>query len=402
MEVKYLRSLERVYRSDKRYVLAYGGAGSGKSRATAQRIILEALQGTTCLVMRKWQTHLKDSVYAELKQAASDLGVGGEFSFGLSPLDITCTRNGAKVLCRGLDDPEKIKSISGISKVWLEEATDFTEADFNQLVARVRGVGNGQFFLSFNPVNPGWLKPRFFDQKSDDIEIIFASPKDNVFLEHEYLAYLQSMKDRDPNFYKVYWLGEWGGAVEGRIFSEYEVIDEPPSDLQWQYGVDFGFSFDPTAVVKWALQGNALYTDLRLYKTNWTNADLITWALLNEDHKARWVCDSSEPARIEDMRRAGINAHPARKGPDSIKAGIDLLKQYDIKVIQSPELVHELDNYSWQQTRQGEWLERPVDNHNHAIDALRYGVFTGHKLRGKQKSSTFKNSIKRPQRAARR
>ncbi len=211
----YLPSFE----CDKRYLVFYGGAGSGKSYFIAQRYVVKLLKEKMCnlLVVRAVANTNRVSTFALFKQVVSKWGVGEYFKFFEGELKIKCLLNGNEVVFKGLDDSEKLKSITfskgELTDIWLEEASEISEEkDFNQLDVRLRGKGTKkQIVISFNPVDVNhWLKKRFFDKKNRNSRIFHTTYKDNRFLDDEYVKLLEGYKESDPYYYSVYCLGVWG------------------------------------------------------------------------------------------------------------------------------------------------------------------------------------------------
>lgn len=200
-----------------RYLVLYGGAGSGKSVFAAQRFITRLLKKPLCnlLVVRAVAATHKDSTYALFRQVISKWGLDRLFKCADSDLRITC-QNGNSVIFKGLDDPEKLKSVTfkkgELTDVWVEEASEILEADFNQLDVRLRGKGSHkQIVLTFNPVSAlHWLKKRFFDSKEPRAAVLKTTYRDNRFLDDDYKVTLESYRETDPYYYSVYCLGEWG------------------------------------------------------------------------------------------------------------------------------------------------------------------------------------------------
>jgi len=205
--------------SQKRYTVLLGGAGSGKSIAAVQKVVARTLteDGHRILIVRKVAATLRNSVYQNILDQIIDLGVYTEFVINKSEMRFTHLSGNEIILC-GMDDPEKIKSIAGITSVWCEEATELDEGDFNQLELRVRGETNNykQFILTFNPIDENhWLKRRFFDIQDNDVFILKTTFRDNAFLDEAYKKHLMERVRINPNFYKIYVLGEWGRVSVG-------------------------------------------------------------------------------------------------------------------------------------------------------------------------------------------
>lgn len=220
-----------------RYLVFYGGAGSGKSYFIAERYIINMMQRPmmNVLVVRAVGNTNRDSTFALFKQIISKWGLSQLFKINESDLRITCT-NGNSVLFKGLDDTEKLKSITfakgELTDIWIEEASETLEADFNQLNIRLRGKGTQkQIVISFNPIDINhWLKKRFFDRKDDNIKIVHTTYKDNRFLDDDYVSLLESYKDTDPYYYAVYCLGQWG--VFGKTIFDAQKISERLSQIK--------------------------------------------------------------------------------------------------------------------------------------------------------------------------
>ena len=201
-----------------RYLVLYGGAGSGKSVFVVQRFLVRLMTEPICnlLVVRQVADTNRNSTFALFKQIISRWGLDRLFRISEGEMKITCAKNSNTVIFKGLDDPEKIKSItfpSGeLTDVWVEEASEISEKSFNQLDIRLRGgKSRKQIVLSFNPITVShWLKKRFVDNKTDAMTVVKTTYKDNDFIEDEYRKLLESYKDSDPYYYDVYCLGQWG------------------------------------------------------------------------------------------------------------------------------------------------------------------------------------------------
>lgn len=218
-----------------RYIVMYGGAGSGKSVFAAQRLIVRMMSKKLCnvLVVRKVGDTNRTSTFALLRQIISRWGLYSLFD--ITDLRIVCKVTGNECIFKGLDDPEKIKSVTfakgELTDIWIEEASEITEEDFNQLDIRLRGKGiHGQITLTFNPVNIlHWLKRRFFDNKDDRAVTIKTTYKDNAHLDDDYRRTLEGYKDTDPYYYQVYCLGQWG--VIGKTIFDAQKVNQRLSEI---------------------------------------------------------------------------------------------------------------------------------------------------------------------------
>jgi len=384
------------YLNMSRYLVLYGGAGSGKSRFVAQKIVYRMLTETQhrFLVARKIEKSLRKSAHQLLIDTIEDMGLEKLFKYSKSPtgeMTISCL-NGNTILFVGLDSTEKLKSIEKISGVWIEEASELSLDDFTQLDLRLRGKLKNykQIILSFNPINSKhWLKKRFFDIKDKDATVIHTTYLDNKFLDETYITVLNTLKVTNFSYYEIYALGKWG-VLKGKIYKEYTIIDEMPTDAEiHRWGQDFGFN-NPSATTEVMINGNNLYLDELLFETQLTNTQLMHKLKTQYPHimKIKGFLDSAEPARIADFKKAGFDVLPALK---DVKAGIDKVMTYNIHVTKrSLNIINELDLYVWKLDRNDEPLDEPLKEHDHALDAVRYAVFTDNK------EPTVMQVIKRP------
>ena len=372
--------LNFIFENSKRYCFLYGGAGSWKSKAITQKLIIDSFKkNQKYLIIRKTKESLKNSCYAELKNTVYDFGLKDFFKFIKHPLEIINTITNTSFIFEGLDDIEKIKSISWINKIWIEEATEIKKNDFDQLDLRLRGKGSDfQILTSFNPIDADhWLNNDFVSKgNSEDTFILKTTYLHNQFLDANYKAIFERLKETNPDYYKIYGLGEWW-TLQGLIFENFKVIKEIPDEAELlAYGLDFWFTNDPTALV-WVYKfNNELILREMLYTTHLTNQDIINYL------KSWWVgshvpiyADSSEPKSIEEIYKGGFNIKPAVKGPDSVRYGIDVMRSYKINITaKSENLIKEFKKYSWMQDKNGKSLNIPVDAFNHGIDASRYAI----------------------------
>lgn len=366
-----------------RFNVYYGGAGSGKSHFVAQKILLKCLQyKRKLLVVRKVGNTLKDSVWAmflkllyQMPQVIKTINKS-EYTIELI--------NGSIILFKGFDDPEKIKSIEGITDIVVEEASELTEDDFDQLNLRLRAAcGMLQIHLMFNPVSKAnWVYKRFFENGTpEDTVIIHTTYKDNPYLPKEYIDSLLRLERTNPAYFKIYVLGDFA-TLDKLVFPVKTIkliTEEDTKDLQFWVGMDFGYTNDPTAIT-WGycdVINRKLLITGEYDKTGMTN-DVIAKTITDLGlSKERIVADSAEPKSIAELKRLGINRISAAvKGPDSVKNGIDRLQRYDIIIDERcTNTIEEFDNYTWKKDKKtGEYINEPVDSFNHHIDSIRYGT----------------------------
>jgi phage terminase large subunit len=226
-----------------RYEVLYGGAGSGKSHFVAQKKIRQHLKdrGRKTLVVRKVAKTIKNSVFTLLQDVMADWNVGQLFNVNKSDFEITCI-NGNKFIFAGLDDVEKLKSIAGVTDIWVEEASEITQEDLQQLDLRLRGKNplGFQMTLTFNPISiTHWLKKYFFDSQMPNASMLKTTYKDNRFLDEQYIEVLESLKDKDPYYYAVYCLGEWG--ITGKTIFPAQIVTERLAALRDKPPIREGF-----------------------------------------------------------------------------------------------------------------------------------------------------------------
>ena len=369
---------------DHRFEVYYGGAGSGKSVFIAQKLILKALiEPRKILIMRKVGSTLKDSVWQLVLDTLIEWQLYNECRINKSVFTIELS-NGSIFLFKGMDDSEKIKSIVGITDIWAEEATEFTEEDIEQLNLRLRAeTDNLQMFFSFNPVSKAnWVYRKWFAKGAaitDDTVIHQSTYKDNEFLPDEYIATIEKMAKTNPTYYRIYALGEFA-SLDKLVFNSWKVGRLPEGHIvEWNLlcGLDFGYTNDPTAFVVSFTDGETLYVAKEFVRTGLLNNQIATAIKELGFSKSTIIADSAEVKSIEELKRDGLyRIYPAVKGQGSILQGIQKLQQYDIIVDPSCEhVITELENYAWKKDRQsGEYVNEPIDEFNHCIDALRYSL----------------------------
>lgn len=363
-----------------RYLVLMGGAGSGKSHFAAQKLLYRVTneRWQRLLIIRKVAKTIRNSQYLMLKDIASELGMDDEVTFIDERMEVRCEHYRSSIISMGVDDPEKLKSLTKPTSIWIEEATELTEADFRQLDLRLRGVTNTymQIILTFNPINKKhWLYKRFFTQPDPNATIIETTYNTNKFIDAHYKDVLEGMRHQDEEFYKVYALGQWGNYNKGLIYS-YKLVDEMPDCDEYVYGLDFGYN-NPTALIRIGYKDQLIYLQEALYETRLTNAQLIQRMRDIIPNRSTYIyADAAEPARVEEIRRAGFPIWTADK---NVTDGIDLVKRKQLHVVKgSVNLINELDTYSWKTNGNGQHLDMPEKWNDHACDAIRYALYTHH------------------------
>ena len=402
-----------------RYRVVKGSRASKKSKTTALWFIYNLMKNpeANLLVVRKVFRTLKNSCFKELKWAIKRLGVEHLWNVTESPLEMTYIPTGQKIYFYGLDDPEKITSITVETGYlcwgWIEEAYQISkESDFDMLDESLRGnLPEGLFYqwtITFNPWNQyHWLKKRFFDNNQDEtlvekfghgeVKEYYNEEIDetiqtltmtttylmNEFLDKATLAMFALMKLRNPRRYNVAGLGNWG-IVEGVIYENWKeelfAIDAIRSiqGIKSVFGLDFGYTNDPSALFCGLIDIKAkkLWVFDEMYDYGMSNERIFETIKNMGYMKERIIADSQEPKSIDRLETLGMfNIRGARKGNDSVKNGIDYLQ--DFEIIIHPQCVNfltEISNYTWDEDKTGRKVNKPIKDFNHLMDAMRYAT----------------------------
>lgn len=378
-----------------RYRVCKGSRASKKSKTTALNFIIRLMsyKNANLLVVRKVFSTLKDSCYTELQWAINRLGVNSLWECRKSPLEMEYKPTGQKIYFRGLDDPLKITSITVKTGVlcwlWIEEAYEITkEDDFNMLDESIRGVTPDGLFkqitITLNPWNEKhWIKKRFFDNPDTDILAKTTNYMCNEFLDKADFKVFEKMKADNPRRYKVAGLGEWG-ISEGLIYENWKEESFNINDISKKesvksaFGLDFGYTNDPTALFCGLVDeaNMKIYVFNEIYKKALTNKMIYDEIFKKGYAKERIRADSAEPKSIDELRSLGLqNIRRARKGKDSVNNGIQFIQ--DFEIIIHPRCVNfitEISNYTWDRNKFDNMVNKPIDDFNHLLDAMRYAM----------------------------
>lgn len=395
----------------------YGGAGSGKSVFVTQKLIYKLLQSKRkCLVVRKIGATIRASIFEEFKTRLAEMNMLEFCKINKTDMSIELP-NGSMFIMRGLDDQEKIKSISGIDDIVIEEATELLQEDFEQLNLRLRSKKKyQQIHIMFNPVSKqNWVYKYFkFDTKRtpQNCRVIKTTYTDNIFLPKAYIDNMERLKETNYAWWKIYANGEFS-TLDQRVFSNWEVsafdIEEistrdykdqvrkdgkslskvifPKSNPLYKntfndkskvFGMDFGYN-DPTTLVASYVDLNRMeiYVYDEHYQRQMTNKDIAKMVKHKGYDKHLIVADSANPKDIKDLAVMGLKIRGAKKGKDSIMNGIRRLQQFKIYIHPSCEnMIIEAENYTWVKDKvTGQYIDKPLDNgFCHLWDALRYST----------------------------
>jgi phage terminase, large subunit, PBSX family len=378
-----------------RYRVCKGSRASKKSKTTALFFIYSMMKypGANLLVIRKVYRTLKDSCFTDLKWAINRLQVNDYWDIKESPLEMVYIPTGQKILFRGLDDPLKVTSITvetgNLCWAWLEEAYEINkEQDFNMLDESIRGKIEGplykQITLTLNPWNERhWIKKRFFDVKDENIMAKTTNYMCNEWLDESDKKLFEDMKKNNPRRYQVAGLGEWG-IVEGLVYENWEEKEFDVNEISKRkgvksaFGLDFGYTNDPSAFFCGLIDvaNKEIYVFDEIYKNAMKNRQIAEEIIRKGYGKEKIVADSQEPKSIDELYDLGLKGiRKSRKGRDSINNGVQYIQDY--KIIIHPRCVNfitEISNYMWDKDKFDNPVNKPVDDFNHLMDAMRYAL----------------------------
>jgi phage terminase large subunit len=362
---KVFRHLER---SKSKIVVQQGGTRSGKTYNIILWIIFSYCQkneGKIITICRKTYPALRGTVMRDFLTILKDHEIYSEEDHSKTASEYKL--NGNTIEFISLDMPQKIRGRKR-DLLFANEANELNFEDWQQLLFRT----NEKVIIDFNPSEEfHWIYDHVLPRK--DVEFFQTTYKDNPFLGAEIKAEIERLKEIDENYWRVYGLGERGQSRS--LVYTFNTIKEIPKEAKLvSYGLDFGYSSDPTSLVRTYILGDDMYVDELLYRTGMTNQDIANeMKVLGLDRSNEVFADSAEPKSIEEIYRMGWNVKPTIKG--SINIGIDIIRRYKLHATESSfYLIKELRNYKYIEDKNGQMTNKPVDNFNHALDALRYSV----------------------------
>ena len=400
------------------YRVVKGSRGSKKSKTTAINFIYRLMkyEWANLLVVRRFSNTNKQSTYTDLKWATNQLGVAHLFKFNESLPEITYKKTGQKILFRGLDDPLKITSITVDTGIlcwaWFEEAYQIETFDkFSTVVESIRGsYQDDEFFkqitVTFNPWSERhWLKPTFFDEdtKLNNTFSYTTTFRGNEWLDEVDIARYEDLYRTNPRRARIVCDGEWGVA-EGLVFDNFEV-----KEFDWvkklkekqvvAHGSDFGFTQDPTTLISTIvdLKNKELWIYDEHYQRGMLTDEIYQMYLDKGLKNAKIIADSAEKRLITEIKRKGVsNLKPSIKGQGSIMQGVQFIQGFKIYVHPTCEhTIEELNTYTFDQDKDGKWLNKPIDANNHLMDALRYSLEEFHFPRNNRTNVNIKKNISR-------
>lgn len=395
------------------YRVVKGSRGSKKSVTTALNLVYRIMKydWANILVVRRFSYTNKQSTYTDLKWAVNRLGVESLFKFNESLPEITYIPTGQKILFRGLDNPLKITSITvdvGIlSWVWFEEAYELEDVGaMDTVIESIRGsYPSDDFFkqitISFNPWHEGhFLKREFFDEetKRNNTLSMTTTFRVNEWLDEVDRQRMEDLYRTNPKRARIVCDGEWG-VSEGLVFDNFTVVDfdintKVKELKETTHGMDYGFTHDATTLISSVVDLNK--KELWLYQEHYEQAmttdDIYNMLRDKNMLGASITGDSAEPRLISELRSKGVKRlHKSVKGKGSILHGIQFLQQFKIYIHPSlKNTIEEFNTYTWKQDKSGKWLNEPIDENNHVIDALRYSMERYHLGKNKGRKEKYR------------
>lgn len=382
-------------------LVVYGGANAGKTYSIADKFLCQSVwqndRQLKTLIIRKTFPALRVSVLEILEKRAELF----KMPFNLNKADWIAKCYNMTFVFQSLnnkEDYEKLRSQTDIDFIWINEVHQLREPDYDECLRRLRG-GQSKFeqmIVDFNPIGKtSWVFKRFFQKNVGNTRklryTILDNHPDYLALEktQRELRRLKATKTQNINAYNIYFLGEWG-ELEGIIF-DWDIVsktkEQEEKKISWKdiinpdeifYGGDFGYSVDPAALIRIYRKANEFWVEEVVYETGLTNIQLghkMEAKGVKEDEVSYWDC--AEPKSIQELCDMGHNAKPCEKGPDSVVAGIDYLQEQTIHIIDGSEnVIREQRSYVRQQDKDGNWLPKPIEFNNHAMSAIRYGIYT--------------------------
>jgi len=366
--IKTNKVFKHLETSTAKIVVQQGGTRSGKTYNILLWIIFSYClrnEGKIITICRKSFPALRGTVMRDFFQILKDHNIYSEDSHSKTANEYRLNENTIEFI--SLDMPQKIRGRKR-DLLFANEANELTQEDWTQLLFRT----NEKVILDYNPSEEfHWIYDQVLTRS--DVDFFQTTYKDNPFLGDVIKEEIERLKQVDENYWRVYGLGERGQSRS--LVYTFNTIKEIPKEAKLvSYGLDFGYSSDPTSLVRTYVLDDNMYVDELLYRTGMTNQDIANeMKALGLDRSNEVFADSAEPKSIEEIYRMGWNVKPTIKG--SINIGIDIIRRYKLHATESSfNLIKELRNYKYIEDKNGVMTNRPVDNFNHALDALRYSV----------------------------
>jgi phage terminase large subunit len=361
----------KIAKLRKRIRIVQGGTSSSKTFSIVPLLISYAIENpmSEISIVSESIPHLKRGAIKDFQKIMILCDLYKDSQFNKSDLKYRF-KNGSYIEFFSVDQPDRLRGARR-DILFVNECNNIDFESYQQLSVRTKKF----IYLDYNPTNEFWVHTELMNDI--DTDFVVLTYKDNEALDGAIVKEIEKAREKAKtssyweNWWKVYGLGQLG-SLEGVIFNNWQIIDNIPTEATLLgFGLDFGFSNDPSSLIAVFQWNDKIICDERIYATGLLNTDIIR--LMNQDKRLPIWADSAEPKSIEEIRRAGFNIKSVEKGKDSIVYGISVLQDKDILVTKpSINLIKELRSYSWDTDKAGKKLNKPIDDFNHAIDALRY------------------------------
>jgi len=360
---------EANFNETKDVVVNQGGSSSGKTYSLIQLLFTRAVQEFNIItIVGQDIPNLKAGALRDALEIYNNSEILQSFVVSYNRTDRIFTfDNGSIMEFKSFKNSQDAKS-GKRDYLFVNEANGIPFDVYFELEMRTKK----QSFVDYNPNHEFWVHEKLIGQ--DNVKLIISDHRHNPFVQPKIAEKLEALRDKDIELFKVYGRG-LTGKIEGLIFRNYNIVDEIPEDAKLiGYGLDFGFTNDPTACVAVYENGGELFVEELIYETGLTNPQIADkFKELGISRSKEVIADSAEPKSIQEIYNHNWNVKGAKKGKDSIKSSIDILKRYTINILRdSTNMTKELNTYKWAEDKEGNKLNTPVDFNNHLIDALRY------------------------------
>ena len=383
-EFRYTTSLSKIRKLKKRIKVIQGSSSAGKTISILAVLINKALSipNLSISIVAETTPHLKRGAIRDFINVMKATKRFNDDRWNITNSTYKFL-NGSYIEFFSSETSEKLRG-SRRDILYINEANLISREAYLELAMRTRQ----DIYIDYNPTHPFWNREVL---QGDDAELLILTYKENEALDQNTINFLESKLElaKTSNYWdnwcKVYLFG-LEGSVEGTIYQDYEIIDKVPDEARTLcYSMDFGYSVDETALVHILKYNDEIIVDEVIYQKGLLNSDIAN-LMKSYEVKGEIYCDAAEPKSIAELKKYGFNARPVEKGKDSVNYGIQLVQQQKLRITRkSNNLIKELENYRWKQLKDGTYDNTPIDAHNHALDAMRYGIVM--KL-GKNRGST--------------
>ena len=374
-------TFENLLESKSRVTQHIGGTRSGKTYAILQYLIVESLKTQQAItIVRRTIPSLKRTVIKDFTDILKSIGVWREDDFNIS--DRIYRLGESTIQFVNSDDPEKLRGLKS-DILFVDEASEIDEESFFQLSIRT----SGKIILAYNPT----ISPYHWLRQMQDCERFVTTYKDNIYLPTDMVKAIEELEFKNPKYWTIYGKGEF--APNEKAIFKFDLVDDFDADFVG-FGMDFGFSNDPTTLCAVYKSGDNLYLEELLYEKGLVTSDIVKKLTeLKIDKSYEIWCDSAEPRLIEEIYRSGFNAKAVTKGKDSIKFGISVMNNYNIHIDKkSQNLINEMYAYQYSTDKYGYTTDNPEGGLDHLIDAARYVAMMKLSVKA-QKRGTYAISI---------